>query len=230
MFPGCKRASYISFPPPSRINRVKGVTVISHPLVQHNLTRLRDKRTGPQEFRRVLAEVAALMVYEATRSFALEAIPVQTPLGRARGFQLRREVVLVPVLRAGLGMLDSILQLIPHARVGFIGLKREETTLRTLFYHKSLPENLSEFEVILIDPMLATGGSAVSALDLMAQLGARNVRLVNVLAAPEGIRRVRDHYPRLPIFTAAIDKKLNSKGYILPGLGDAGDRLFGVAS
>jgi uracil phosphoribosyltransferase len=207
---------------------VKGVTVIKHPLVQHNLTRLRDKRTGPQEFRRVLGEVAALMVYEATRSFAVRSIPVQTPLAPARGFQLRHEVVLVPVLRAGLGMLDSILQLIPHARVGFIGLKREETTLRAIFYHKSLPTDLEKFEVILIDPMLATGGSAVAALDLMAEHGAKRVRLVNVLAAPEGIRWVQKHYPHLPIFTAAIDRKLNGRGYILPGLGDAGDRLFGV--
>jgi uracil phosphoribosyltransferase len=207
---------------------VKGVTVIKHPLVQHNLTRLRDKRTGPQEFRRVLGEVAALMVYEATRSFAVRLIPVQTPLAPARGFQLRHEVVLVPVLRAGLGMLDSILQLIPHARVGFIGLKREETTLRAIFYHKSLPPDLEKFEVILIDPMLATGGSAVAALDLMAEHGAKRVRLVNVLAAPEGIRWVQKHYPHLPIFTAAIDRKLNGRGYILPGLGDAGDRLFGV--
>jgi uracil phosphoribosyltransferase len=207
---------------------VKGVTVIKHPLVQHNLTRLRDKRTGPQEFRRVLGEVAALMVYEATRSFAVRSIPVQTPLAPARGFQLRHEVVLVPVLRAGLGMLDSILQLIPHARVGFIGLKREETTLRAIFYHKSLPPDLEKFEVILIDPMLATGGSAVAALDLMAEHGAKRVRLVNVLAAPEGIRWVQKHYPHLPIFTAAIDRKLNGRGYILPGLGDAGDRLFGV--
>jgi uracil phosphoribosyltransferase len=207
---------------------VKGVTVIKHPLVQHNLTRLRDKRTGPQEFRRVLSEVASLMVYEATRSFAVRSIPVKTPLATASGFQLRHEVVLVPVLRAGLGMLDSILQLIPHARVGFIGLKREETTLRAIFYHKSLPPDLRKFEVILIDPMLATGGSAVAALDLMAELGAERVRLVNVLAAPEGIRWVQKHYPRSPIFTAAIDRKLNAKGYILPGLGDAGDRLFGV--
>jgi uracil phosphoribosyltransferase len=207
---------------------VKGVTVISHPLVQHNLTRLRDKRTRPQEFRRVLSEVAALMLYEATRSFAVQPMTVQTPLAPARGFHLQREVVLVPVLRAGLGMLDSILQLIPNARVGFIGLKREETTLRAMFYHKSLPPDLSEFEVVLIDPMLATGGSAVAAMDLLSELGARHVRLVNLVAAPEGIRRVGAQYPRLPIFTAAIDKKLNEKGHILPGLGDAGDRLFGV--
>jgi uracil phosphoribosyltransferase len=207
---------------------VKGVTVISHPLVQHNLTRLRDKRTRPQEFRRVLSEVAALMLYEATRSFAVRPMEVQTPLAKARGFHLQREVVLVPVLRAGLGMLDSILQLIPNARVGFIGLKREETTLRAMFYHKSLPPDLTEFEVVLIDPMLATGGSAVAAMDLLSELGARHVRLVNLVAAPEGIRQVQSHYPRLPIFTAAIDKKLNDRGYILPGLGDAGDRLFGV--
>jgi uracil phosphoribosyltransferase len=207
---------------------VKGVTVITHPLVQHNLTRLRDKRTRSQEFRRVLSEVAALMLYEATRSFAVQPAAVQTPLAPARGFKLHREVVLVPVLRAGLGMLDSILQLIPSARVGFIGLKREETTLRAQSYHKSLPKDLRNFEVILIDPMLATGGSAVAAMDLLAELGGHRVRLVNLVAAPEGIRHVREHYPRLPIFTAAIDRKLNERGYILPGLGDAGDRLFGV--
>jgi uracil phosphoribosyltransferase len=207
---------------------VKGVTVITHPLVQHNLTRLRDKRTRPQEFRRVLSEMSALMLHEATRSFGLLPVSVQTPLAPARGFRLRREVVLVPILRAGLGMLDSILQLIPNARVGFIGLKREETTQRAMFYHKSLPPDLREFEVILIDPMLATGGSAVAAMDLLSELGARHVRMVNLIAAPEGIRHLRRHYPTLPIFTATVDKKLNHKGYILPGLGDAGDRLFGV--
>jgi uracil phosphoribosyltransferase len=207
---------------------VKGVTVITHPLVQHNLTRLRDQRTGAQEFRRVLSEVAALMLYEATRSFAIAPVTVQTPLAPARGFRLRREVVLVPILRAGLGMLDSILQLIPHARVGFIGLKREETTLRASAYHKSLPPDLARLEVILIDPMLATGGSAVAAMDLLAELRVKRVRLVNLVAAPEGIRCVHSRYPDLPIFTAAIDRRLNEKGYILPGLGDAGDRLFGV--
>src|SRR3984957_571243 len=207
---------------------MKGVTVIAHPLVQHNLTRLRDKRTQPQEFRRLLGEIAALMLYEATRSFAVKKTYVETPLARTNGFQLEREVVLVPVLRAGLGMLDSILQLIPHARVGFIGLKREETTLRAQFYHKSLPKNLGDFEVILIDPMLATGGSSVAALDLLVEQGAKHIRMVNLVAAPEGIRVVQTSYPRLPIFTAAVDKKLNGRGYIIPGLGDAGDRLFGT--
>jgi uracil phosphoribosyltransferase len=206
---------------------MKGVTVIRHPLVQHNLTRLRDERTDPQEFRRVLGEVASLMIYEATRSFGLEPLKVKTPLAPANGWRLSREVVLVPVLRAGLGMLDGILQLVPNARVGFIGLKREETTLSATFYHKSLPADLSQYEVVLIDPMLATGGSAVAAMDLLRESKARRVRLVNLVAAPEGIRKVRQHYPRLPIYTAAIDKKLNERAYIVPGLGDAGDRLFG---
>ncbi len=207
---------------------MKGVTVIKHPLVQHNLTRLRDERTAPQEFRRVLGEVAALMVYEATRSFAVEPKPVRTPLTRTRGCALRREVILVPVLRAGLGMLESILQLIPHASVGFIGLKREEKTLQAGVYHKTLPADLRSFEIILIDPMLATGGSAVAALKLLAERGSRHLRLVNLVAAPEGIRHVRAHFPNTPIFTAAVDSHLNSKGYIVPGLGDAGDRLFGI--
>jgi uracil phosphoribosyltransferase len=207
---------------------MKGVTVITHPLVQHNLTRLRDQRTQPQEFRRLLGEIAALMLYEATRSFAIKKVYVQTPLARTNGFQLEREVVLVPVLRAGLGMLDSILQLIPHARVGFIGLKREEKTLRAMFYHKSLPKKLGDFETILIDPMLATGGSSVAAIDLLVEQGAKNIRMVNLVAAPEGISTVQKKYPRVPIFTAAVDHKLNEKGFIVPGLGDAGDRLFGT--
>ena len=207
---------------------MKNVTVINHPLVQHNLAQLRDKRTESQEFRRLLGEIASLMIYEATRSLGVKKITVQTPLASSSGFRLEREVALVPVLRAGLGMLDSILQLIPHARVGFIGLKREETTLRAMFYHKSLPKNLERFEVILIDPMLATGGSTVAALDLLLEQGAKNIRAVNLVAAPEGIRAVQKHHPGVPIFTAAVDKKLNERGYILPGLGDAGDRLFGT--
>lgn len=207
---------------------MKGVTVITHPLVQHSLTRLRDERTQPQEFRRVLSEVAALMIYEATRSFEVSRLPVKTPLARTQGFKLRREVVIVPVLRAGLGMLDAILQLIPNARVGFIGLKRDEATAKAAFYHKSLPPHLGRYEVLLLDPMLATGGSAVAAMNLLAEMGGKRVRLVNLVAAPEGIRHVRRHYPDLPIFTAAVDRNLNERAYIVPGLGDAGDRLFGV--
>lgn len=204
------------------------VTVISHPLVQHNLTRLRDKRTQPEDFRRGLGEVAALMVYEATRAFETRPVTVVTPLARTRGAVLRREVIVVPILRAGLGMLNTILQLVPHARVGFVGLKRQEKSLKATVYHRSLPANLKSFEIILIDPMLATGGSAVAALDMLAERGAERVRLVNLVASPEGIRQVHARYPALPVFTAAIDRRLNSQGFIVPGLGDAGDRLFGV--
>lgn len=207
---------------------MKLVTVIDHPLIQHNLTRLRDKRTQSEEFRRCLAEVATLMVYEATRAFPVRPVKVATPLAQADGFRLRRDVILVPVLRAGLGMLPSILQLIPNARVGFIGLKRCEKTLEATPYHKSLPEDLSGFEIILIDPMLATGGSALAALDLLTERRAEHVRLVNLVASPEGIRAVRGRYPKLPIFTAAVDDKIDARGFIVPGLGDAGDRLFGV--
>lgn len=207
---------------------MKLVTIIRHPLVQHTLTRLRDQGTEPQEFRRCLGEVAALMVYEATRSFTTRRETVITPLTQTNGFRLQREVILVPVLRAGLGMLSGILQLIPHARVGFIGLKRHEETLQASTYHQSLPPDLREFEIILIDPMLATGGSTVAALKLLVAQKARRIRVVNLVAAPEGIRHVRSHFPRVPIFTAAVDQKLNERGYIVPGLGDAGDRLFGV--
>ena len=207
---------------------MKNITVITHPLVQHNLTRVRDQRTQPQEFRRLLGEIASLMIYEATRSFELKKISVRTPLETTKGSKLEREIVLVPVLRAGLGMLNPILEIIPHARVGFIGLKREESTLRAHFYHKSLPKELGRCEVILIDPMLATGGSAVAALDFLKEQGAKRIRLVSLVSAPEGIARVRKSYPTLPMFTAAIDRELNKVGYILPGLGDAGDRLFGT--
>jgi uracil phosphoribosyltransferase len=207
---------------------MKHLTVITHPLVQHNLTRVRDRRTQPQEFRRLLGEIAALMLYEATRTLRVKAVPVRTPLEKTTGATLERDLVLVPVLRAGLGMLQTILGIIPHARVGFIGLKREESTLRAHFYHKSLPQKLGPCEVILIDPMLATGGSAVAALDFLRDQGARRLRLVSLVAAPEGLAQVRKHYRTLPIFTAAVDRGLNESGFILPGLGDAGDRLFGT--
>ena len=204
------------------------VTVIAHPLVQYNLGRLRDKRTEPEEFRRSLAQVAALMIYEATRSLETRSVSVMTPLAKTTAKKLRRDVVLVPVLRAGLGMLNAILDLIPNARVGFIGLKRHEETLKAAVYHQSLPRDLSDFEIILIDPMLATGGSSVAGLNLLAERKAKRIRIVNLVAAPEGIRCVQRFFPEVPIFTAAVDDHLNDKGYIVPGLGDAGDRLFGT--
>jgi len=207
---------------------MKPVTVIGHPLVQCQLTRLRDARTAPMEFRRLLRELATLMAVEVTRSLRLKRVAVRTPLEKTTGFELERGVVLVPVLRAGLGMVEPLLQLIPEARVGFLGLKRDEATLLPHSYHRSLPKDLAAAEVILIDPMLATGGSAVAALDQLRAAGARRLRLLCLVAAPEGIARVRQDYKTLPIFTAAIDRQLNDVGYILPGLGDAGDRLFGT--
>jgi uracil phosphoribosyltransferase len=207
---------------------VKPVIVIDHPLVQHSLTQLRDRRTRPEAFRRALGEAAVLLFYEATRALEARVVRVRTPMGEANGAALKREVILVPVLRAGLGMLIPILQFMPHARVGFIGLKRHEQSLEASVYHRSLPKDLAAFEIVLLDPMLATGGSAVAALDLLAERGAERIRMVNLLAAPEGLDRVHRHYPKVPIFTASVDRRLNSKGFIVPGLGDAGDRLFGV--
>jgi uracil phosphoribosyltransferase len=207
---------------------VKNITVIAHPLVQHHLTRLRDRRTPPQEFRRRLGQITALMIYEATRTLGVKKISIRTPLEATHGFQLERNVVLVPVLRAGLGMLAPVLDLIPNVRVGFLGLKRDETTLCAHFYHRSLPKKLEDCEVILVDPMLATGGSVVTALDFLREQGAKKIRLICLVAAPEGLARVRKSHPALPIFTATIDRQLNEQGYILPGLGDAGDRLFGT--
>jgi uracil phosphoribosyltransferase len=207
---------------------MKHVTVISHPLVQCQLTRLRDARTPPMEFRRLLRELATLMAVEVTRSLRVKPVAVRTPLEKTTGSELERGVVLVPVLRAGLGMVEPLLQLIPDARVGFLGLKRDEATLLPHSYHRSLPKDLAAAEVILIDPMLATGGSAVAALDQLRAAGARRLRLLCLVAAPEGIARVRQDYQTVPIFTAAIDRQLNDVGYILPGLGDAGDRLFGT--
>ena len=172
--------------------------------------------------------MTALLIYEATHDLELKATRVRTPLGIARGGSLKRGVVLVPVLRAGLGMLEPVLELIPEARVGFIGLKRNEETLAAEAYHTSLPPQLNRFEILLIDPMLATGGSALTALDQLTSSGGRRIRLINLLAAPEGIRAVHKKYPNIPIYTAAVDKCLNDRGYILPGLGDAGDRLFGT--
>jgi uracil phosphoribosyltransferase len=196
--------------------------------VQHNLTLLRDKRTKPRDFRRLVGETAALMVFEATRNFAVKPRHVVTPLAETTGSQLRREVLLVPILRAGLGLVTTVLQIMSDARVGMIGVKRDENTAQPHTYHHSLPKNLDRFEVILLDPMLATGGSTLAALDLLTKRGAVHLRMINLLAAPEGIAAVHARYPRLPIFTAAVDTRLNEKHFIVPGLGDAGDRIFGV--
>lgn len=208
---------------------MKNLVIVDHPLVRHNLTRLRDKNTQHLEFRRLLGEISLLMSYEIARSFETRDVQIQTPLEPATGTCLTHEVALIPVLRAGLGMLEPILKILPNARVGFIGLKRDETTLAAVCYYESFPKNLGDYEVVLIDPMLATGGTVSASMALLGEYGAKRVKLLSLLASPEGIQHVHERFPGLVIYTAAVDRGLNEKGYIMPGLGDAGDRLFGTA-
>jgi uracil phosphoribosyltransferase len=208
---------------------MNNLVIVDHPLVKHNLTCLRDRNTQHLEFRRLLGEISLLMSYEIARSFQTREIRIDTPLESAAGTRLTHDVALIPVLRAGLGMLDPILKILPNARVGFIGFKRDERTLSPAFYYESFPKNLGDYEVVLIDPMLATGGTVTASMGLLAKHGAKRVKLLSLLAAPEGIRHVHERFPELVIYTAAVDRCINEKGYILPGLGDAGDRLFGTA-
>jgi uracil phosphoribosyltransferase len=208
---------------------MRNVVIVDHPLVRHNLTCLRNKNTQHLEFRRLLGEISLLMSYEIARSFETRDVQIQTPLESTTGTCLTHDVALIPVLRAGLGMLEPILKILPNARVGFIGLKRDEMTLEPAFYYESFPKNLGDHEVVLIDPMLATGGTVSASMALLAKHGAKRVKLLSLLASPAGIRHVHERFPDLVIYTAAVDRCLNEKGYILPGLGDAGDRLFGTA-
>lgn len=205
---------------------MKNVNVINHPLAQQKLARLRDRATDQANFRRLLGDIAMFLAYEATRDLATKPTVVATPMAQCKGRALKRDVLLVPILRAGLGMLDAALRIIPEAQTGFVGLKRDEATLEPISYYSNIPDDLRAYDVILMDPMLATGGSAIAALDLLVARGAKRLRMINLLAAPEGIRNLRKRYADLPIFTAAIDKRLNDIGYIVPGLGDAGDRQF----
>ncbi len=205
------------------------VHVIDHPLIQHKITLIRDKNTGPKDFRDLVGEVAMLMAYEVTRHLPLETVEVETPIGQAVGRQLAgKKVGVIAILRAGLGMVDAVLKLIPAAKVGHIGLYRDPDTLRPVEYYCKLPPDVSERELILLDPMLATGGSACSAIQFAKDRGANSIKLVNLIAAPEGIRLVQETHPDVDIYVAAVDQCLNSHGYIVPGLGDAGDRLFGT--
>ncbi|MEA4885039.1 MAG: uracil phosphoribosyltransferase [Clostridia bacterium] len=205
------------------------VHVIDHPLIQHKITLIRDKSTGPKDFRDLVSEVAMLMAYEVTRDMPLQTVEVETPIGRATGTQLAgKKVGVVAILRAGLGMVDGILRLIPTAKVGHIGLYRDPDTLRPVEYYCKLPPDVAERELIMLDPMLATGGSACAAIQFAKDRGATNIKLVNLIAAPEGIQMVQSKHPDTEVYVAAIDEKLNSHGYIVPGLGDAGDRLFGT--
>ncbi len=205
------------------------VTVVRHPLIAHKLTLLRDRRTPKKIFKELVDEIAMLMAYEATASLTLDETTVQTPLEETTGWKVRgKKLTLVPILRAGLGMVEGILRLVPSARVGHIGLYRDHDTLEPVDYYFKVPGDAAERDFFLLDPMLATGGSAVSAIDSLKRTGATRIRFLCLVAAPEGIQRVHTAHPDVPIYCAALDRELNEHGYILPGLGDAGDRLFGT--
>lgn len=205
------------------------VHVLDHPLIQHKLSFIRDKNTGSKDFRDLVEEVAMLMAYEVTRDFSLQETEIETPVGMATAKIISgRKVGLVPILRAGLGMVDGMLRLIPAAKVGHVGLYRDPETLQPVEYYCKLPPDVQERDLIVIDPMLATGGSAAAAITFLKERGARNIKLMCLIAAPEGIKAVNMAHPDVDIFVAAVDKHLNDHGYIVPGLGDAGDRLFGT--
>ncbi|MCX6135626.1 MAG: uracil phosphoribosyltransferase [Ignavibacteriales bacterium] len=207
---------------------MKNLTVLHHPLVQRDLTLLRDRRTPSNQFRSILRRASTLMAFEVTRDLMLREIPIRTPLASTKGYVLARPVVLVPILRAGLGLVGGFVEVLPDAKVGHIGLYRDEQSLKPVDYYFKVPKNLKEAMVFLLDPMLATGGSLATAITYLKKRGARTLVSVTLVAAPEGVKRVHREHPDVPIFTCSLDKKLNSKGYILPGLGDAGDRIFGT--
>ena len=205
------------------------LTVLAHPLIQHKLTLLRDRETTTRDFKQLVNEIAMLMAYEVTKDLALEPVEIETPLERMTGRQVAgKKLTLVPILRAGLGMVDGVAQLIPSARVGHIGLYRDHESLQPVDYYFKIPSDEMERDFFILDPMLATGGSAVAAVGALKRAGAKRIRFLCLVAAPEGVRRLLDAHPDVQVFTAALDRELNARGYILPGLGDAGDRLFGT--
>ena len=205
------------------------VTEVSHPLVRHKLGLLRDVNTDTEMFRRLVNELTLLLTYEATKDMGVEEVEVETPLERTQAYRIPgKKVAVCPILRAGMGMLDGVLSLIPVARVGFIGLYRNEETLEPVEYYVKLPADIAERDVLLLDPMLATGNSTAHAVDVLKRNGAVNISLVALIAAPEGVGRIQEAHPGVNVFVASVDSHLNEKGYIVPGLGDAGDRLYGT--
>ena len=205
------------------------VTIFDHPLIQHKLSILRDENTGTKEFRELISEIAMLMCYEATRDLPLEDVKIKTPMAEMTAKKIAgRKLAFVPILRAGLGMVDGFMSLVPAAKVGHIGLYRDPETLQPVEYYCKLPSDAEEREILLVDPMLATGGSSSAAIGFLKKRGCHNIRLVSLIASPEGVERVQKDHPDVDIFVAGMDSHLNEHGYIVPGLGDAGDRLFGT--
>ena len=203
--------------------------VISHPLIQHNLSILRREDTSTKDFRELVNEIAMLMGYEVSRDLPLEEVEIQTPIIKTVQKQLSgKKLAIVPILRAGIGMVDGFLSLVPAAKVGHIGMYRDEETLEPVEYLVKLPEDIDQRQIFVVDPMLATGGSAILAVDSLKKRGAANIKFVCLVAAPEGVKKLQDAHPDIDIYTASLDEKLNENGYIVPGLGDAGDRLFGT--
>jgi len=208
---------------------MSNVHVFDHPLIQHKLSLMRDKNTGAKEFRELLEEISMLMVYEVTRDLPTEEVEIETPICTCKSKMLAgKKLGIVPILRAGLGMVDGVLRMVPAARIGHIGLYRDPETLEPVEYYCKLPVDSENRELLVLDPMLATGGSASAAITFIKKRGCKNIRLVNLIAAPEGIERVQKDHPDVNIYVACCDEKLNDHGYIVPGLGDAGDRLFGT--
>ena len=202
---------------------------LNHPLIQHKLAILRNKKTGVKEFRELVSEISGLMCYEATRNLPTEEVMVQTPVAQAKCYKLAgKKLAIIPILRAGLGMVDAMLDLIPSAKVGHIGLYRDPETHQPVEYYCKLPEDIGKRQVFVVDPMLATGGSAIAAIDFLKKHGCRNIIMMNIIGCPEGVKAVQDAHPDVDIYVASIDEKLNEHAYIVPGLGDAGDRIFGT--
>ena len=206
------------------------VNVIDHPLIQHKLTMMRKKTTGTKDFRELLEEISMLMTYEITRDFPLKDVEIETPVSKCVGKELAdtRKVCVVPILRAGLGLQSGVVNMIPAAKIGHIGLYRDPETLKPVEYYGKMPSDIAERTMLVVDPMLATGGSAAAAITMLKEKGAKKLILMCLVAAPEGVKVINDEHPDVPVYVAAVDEKLNEHGYIVPGLGDAGDRIFGT--
>ena len=205
------------------------VTILDHPVIKHKISILRDKNTGSNEFRSIIKEITILLAYEASKDFTLEEYDIETPICKTTGYRLSgKKLGIIPILRAGLGMVDGLIEVFPAARVGHIGMYRDEKTMKPIEYYLKIPKDSNKRDMLVIDPMLATGGSACGAIQRLKEKGCTSLKLLNIIAAPEGIKRVQEEHPDVDIYIAQLDEKLNDDCYIVPGLGDAGDRLFGT--